>query len=81
MSLEFGRCNVRSVFAMACGVMARMGSVFGAIGGGADSKTIGSGVGEGVGVVERVIPLSRVVEAYEKFERGEWGKVVFDPWA
>ncbi|EIM88701.1 uncharacterized protein STEHIDRAFT_52515 [Stereum hirsutum FP-91666 SS1] len=61
MSLEFGRCNVRSVFAMSCGVMARMGS--------------------DVGVVERVLPLSRVVEAYEKFERGEWGKVVFDPWA
>lgn len=59
---------------MSCGVMARMGSVFGAIGGEDDG-------GKDVGVVERVLPLSRVVEAYEKFERGEWGKVVFDPWA
>lgn len=64
--------------------MARMGSVFGAIGGG-ETGDAGEGKevtgGECIGVVERVIPLSRVAEAYEKFERGEWGKVVFDPWA
>lgn len=59
--------------------MVRMCCVFGVIGGGgADGKTASE---ESIGVVERVIPLGRAVEAYEKFERGEWGKVVFDPWA
>ncbi|KAI0050827.1 hypothetical protein FA95DRAFT_1555324 [Auriscalpium vulgare] len=33
------------------------------------------------GLVERVLPLSHAPEAYARFEKGEWGKVAFDPWA
>jgi hypothetical protein len=38
-----------------------------------------SAIGES-GVVDRVIPLSDAVGAYEAFEQGVYGKVVFDPW-
>ncbi|KAI0319843.1 chaperonin 10-like protein [Amylostereum chailletii] len=66
-TLEFGRCSVRAVFPAALRLLLKRRDVLGV-------------VGEG-GVVERVVPMSKAVEAYEKFERGEWGKVVFDPWA
>ena len=32
------------------------------------------------GVVDRIAPLSDAVRAYEAYEKGECGKVVFDPW-
>jgi hypothetical protein len=32
------------------------------------------------GVVDRIVPLSDAVRAYEAYEKGEYGKVVFDPW-
>jgi len=32
------------------------------------------------GVVDRVIPLTEAVRAYEPFEKGIYGKMVFDPW-
>ena len=36
-------------------------------------------IGEG-GVIDRVIPLSDAVRAYQEFEKGVYGKVVFNPW-
>ncbi|KAA1472364.1 alcohol dehydrogenase [Dentipellis sp. KUC8613] len=62
MTLEFGRCNVRSLSVSATGLLVRQQ--------GALSK-----------VVERIVPLTNAVEAYERFESGEWGKVVFNVWA
>ncbi|THH17377.1 hypothetical protein EW146_g3429 [Bondarzewia mesenterica] len=66
-TLAFGRCSVRAVFGAAAGLLARRRDVLGVIG--------------THGVVERVCPLSDAVRAYNLFEKGEWGKVVFDPWA
>jgi threonine dehydrogenase-like Zn-dependent dehydrogenase len=66
VNLEFGRCSVRSVVVAAAGLLWRNRFVLGAI-------------GEG-GVVDRVIPLSDAVGAYEAFDQGVYGKVVFDPW-
>lgn len=66
-ALEFGRCPVRTVFPLAADLLRRRQDVFG-------------GVGGDVALVERVVPLDGAAEAYVKFSKGEWGKVVFDPW-
>ena len=66
MSLEFGRCSVHSLFVAAVELLLRRKDVLGAIG--------------GSGVVDRIVPLNDAVRAYEAFEKGVYGKVVFDPW-
>ncbi|TFY63933.1 hypothetical protein EVG20_g6133 [Dentipellis fragilis] len=62
MTLEFGRCNVRSLSDAAAGLLVRQQDALSE-------------------VVERIVPLTNAVEAYERFESGEWGKVVFNVWA
>jgi hypothetical protein len=57
---------VRSVLVAAAGLLLRRRDVL-------------SAIGES-GVVDRVVPLSDAVGAYEAFEQGVYGKVVFDPW-
>jgi threonine dehydrogenase-like Zn-dependent dehydrogenase len=66
VSLEFGRCSAHSIFVPAVELLLRRRDVLGAIG---ES-----------GVVDRIVPLSDAVRAYEAFEKGVYGKVVFDPW-
>lgn len=66
-ALEFGRCPVRTVFPLAADLLKRRQDIFG-------------GVGGKVALVERVVSLDDAAEAYVKFSKGEWGKVVFDPW-
>jgi len=70
VSLSFGRCPVRSIFDEAIGIMERCPDTF--------------GVGQDL-LVEKVVGLahggeSRVKETYEEFEKGTFGKVIFDPW-
>jgi len=67
VSASFGRCPVRAIFPLAVELLVRRASVLG-------------GVGEDE-MVERVVPLDQAKEAYEKFSKQEWGKVVFDVWA
>jgi len=66
VTLEFGRCSVHSLFVAAVELLLRRKDVLGAIG---ES-----------GVVDRVLPLSDAVRAYEAFDKGIYGKVVFNPW-
>ena len=58
---------MRAVFQLAADLLRRRQDVFG-------------GVGE-AWLVDRIISLDDAPEAYEKFAKGEWGKVAFDPWA
>ncbi|KZV61842.1 hypothetical protein PENSPDRAFT_658614 [Peniophora sp. CONT] len=67
VTLEFGRCPVRALFPAALRLLRKRADVLAQIG--------------GAGLVERVVPLKDAPEAYEKFNKGEWGKVVFDVWA
>ena len=66
-TLEFGRCSVRALLPAAARLLLARADVLGARGKGA--------------VIERIIPLRDAPTAYARFETGEWGKVVFDPWA
>lgn len=68
VSASFGRCPVRAIFPLAVDLLVRRRDVLG-------------GVGGEEALVERVVPLTQAVEAYDKFDKREWGKVVFDPWA
>ncbi|KAI0260723.1 chaperonin 10-like protein [Gloeopeniophorella convolvens] len=65
-SLEFGRCNVRSLLSPAIGLLRRRKDVLG---------TIGEG-----GVIERIAPLGDAIASYDAYEKGLCGKVIFDPW-
>ena len=67
VAFEFGRCPVRTVFPFASNLLGRRQDIFGPVGG-------------EVGLVERVVGLDEAPVAYEKFSKGEWGKVVFDAW-
>lgn len=37
-------------------------------------------VGEEASLVDRVVDFSQATEMYRAFDKGEVGKVVFDPW-
>ena len=69
ISFDFGRCPVRAVLPIAARLLLRRQDVFG-------------GVGDEESLVERIEGFgeSEVVKGYEMFEKGEWGKVLFDPW-
>lgn len=38
------------------------------------------GVGEPTSLIDRIISIDDAPEAYQKFDKGEWGKVILDPW-
>ncbi|KAI0066950.1 hypothetical protein BV25DRAFT_1966810 [Artomyces pyxidatus] len=61
VSLEFGRCSVRTLFGPAAGLLLRRRDV--------------------LAEVVKVVPLADAAHSYARFERGEGGKVAFDPWA
>jgi threonine dehydrogenase-like Zn-dependent dehydrogenase len=68
ISFDFGRCPVRAMLPIAMQVLIANIGVFGDVGGKA-------------GLVERVISMKDAKVWYEKFEKGDCGKVLFDPWA
>jgi threonine dehydrogenase-like Zn-dependent dehydrogenase len=67
VSLDFGRCPVRALFPTALELLVKRQDVFGSVGG--ESS-----------LVDKILPLSQAKEAYAAFEKGECGKVLFDPW-
>lgn len=68
ISLAFGRCPVRALYSQALGVLQRRQATFASA------------------FVEQVVRFSgeggeeRVKSAYERFEKGDVGKVLFDAW-
>ncbi len=67
VALEFGRCPVRTMFPMAVDLLRRRQDIFG-------------DVGTAVGLIDSVVGLDEAPEYYRKFDKGECGKVIFDPW-
>jgi threonine dehydrogenase-like Zn-dependent dehydrogenase len=69
VTLEFGRCPVRAVLPLAIDVLKMHSAVF-------------SGVGsDPFALVERIEPIGDAAHWYERFDKGQCGKVLFDPWA
>ncbi|KAK0201623.1 chaperonin 10-like protein [Desarmillaria ectypa] len=67
VSFDFGRCPVHSLFPMAFDLLIKRQDVFG-------------GVGDESGLIERIVGFDDAVEMYAAFDKGEVGKIVFDPW-
>lgn len=38
------------------------------------------GIGQSYSLIDRVVDFSQAEESYRAFDRGEVGKVIFDPW-
>ena len=67
VSLDFGRCPAHALFPLAFDLLVKRQDVLGGVGGEAN-------------LIDRVVSIEDAKESYIRFERGEWGKVVFDPW-
>ncbi|KAK0244396.1 alcohol dehydrogenase [Armillaria nabsnona] len=67
VSFDFGRCPVRSLFPMAFDLLIKRQDIFG-------------GVGDESGLIDRIVGFDEAVEMYAAFDKGEVGKIVFDPW-
>ncbi|KAF8158264.1 chaperonin 10-like protein [Crassisporium funariophilum] len=67
VSLDFGRCPARAMFPPAFDLLVKRQDVFG-------------GVGEAASLIDRVVNFDEAVESYRAFDKGEVGKVIFDPW-
>ncbi|KAF9264509.1 alcohol dehydrogenase [Marasmius fiardii PR-910] len=67
ISFDFGRCPVRSMLPRAFEILVNRQDVFGEIG--TESS-----------LIDRITGLDEAPEMYRRFERGDVGKVLFDPW-
>jgi threonine dehydrogenase-like Zn-dependent dehydrogenase len=67
VSLNFGRCPARSLFNPAIEVLQWAGDPF-------------TSVGKEYSLVDRVVGFDEATKSYEIFDKGECGKVIFDPW-
>lgn len=67
VAFEFGRCPVRTIFPMAVDLLRRRQDIF-------------AGIGEPTSLIDRIMSIDEAPEAYKLFDKGEVGKVIFDPW-
>ncbi|KAH9480320.1 Medium chain reductase/dehydrogenase ucsI [Psilocybe cubensis] len=67
VSFDFGRCPARAMFPPAFDLLVRRQDVFG-------------GVGEKASLIDKIVGFDEAVESYRAFDKGEVGKVIFDPW-
>ena len=67
VSLDFGRCPVRAMFPIALDLLLRRQDIFGEVGG-------------ETSLVEKVVGFDVAAKAYDDFDKGRCGKVLFDPW-
>jgi len=67
VSFDFGRCPARAMFPLAFDLLVKRQDVFG-------------GVGQAASLVDRIVTFKDAIESYRAFDKGEVGKVIFDPW-
>jgi len=67
ISLDFGRCPARAMFPPAFDLLVKRQDIFG-------------GVGQPASLIDRICDFSQAAESYRAFDKGEIGKVIFDPW-
>ena len=67
VAIAFGRCPVRAVFPLAADLLQRRQDVFGE-------------VGTPISLVDKIVGIDEAPEAYRAFDKGECGKILFDPW-
>ncbi|KAF8887173.1 chaperonin 10-like protein [Infundibulicybe gibba] len=67
VSFDFGRCPARAMFPLAFDLLVKRQDVFGK-------------VGDPASLIDRVVGFDQAAEGYRAFDKGEVGKVIFDPW-
>ncbi|GLB38306.1 putative alcohol dehydrogenase [Lyophyllum shimeji] len=67
VSFDFGRCPARAMFPPAFELLVKRQDVFGK-------------VGDPASLVDRVVSFKEAPESYRAFDKGEVGKVIFNPW-
>jgi threonine dehydrogenase-like Zn-dependent dehydrogenase len=67
ISLDFGRCPARAMFPPAFDLLVKRQDIFGS-------------VGLPASLIDKVVDFSQAAESYRAFDKGEVGKVIFDPW-
>lgn len=67
VSLDFGRCPVRSIFPLVLDLLVRRQDVFGE-------------VGTETSLVDKVVGFDEAKVYYDLFDKRKCGKVLFDPW-
>lgn len=67
VSFDFGRCPVRAMLPIAARILLKRQDVFG-------------GVGAAASLIERVVGFDEAVSMYALFDKGQCGKILFDPW-
>ncbi|KAF8967064.1 alcohol dehydrogenase [Flammula alnicola] len=67
VSLDFGRCPARAMFPLAFDLLVKRQDVFG-------------GVGQEASLIDKIVDFSQAAEVYAAFDKGQVGKVIFDPW-
>ncbi|KAI0665456.1 chaperonin 10-like protein [Trametes maxima] len=66
VSFDFGRCPVRAMFPIALEILLKRQDVFG-------------GVGAGASLIDRIVGFDQAIEMYKLFDKGQCGKILFDP--
>lgn len=67
VSFDFGRCPAGAMFPLAFDLLAKRQDIFGS-------------VGRSESLIDRIVDIDQAAESYRAFEKGEVGKVIFDPW-
>ncbi|CAA7261421.1 unnamed protein product [Cyclocybe aegerita] len=84
VSFDFGRCPARAMFPPAFDLLGddisrrasrRFSDVFKV-----KRQDVFGGIGQPASLIDRVVDFSQAVDIYRAFDKGEVGKVIFDPW-
>ncbi|KIY70786.1 alcohol dehydrogenase [Cylindrobasidium torrendii FP15055 ss-10] len=67
VSMDFGRCPARAMLPIALDLLVKRQDVF-------------AGVGTDASLVDRIVGMGDAVEMYKLFDKGDIGKVLFQPW-
>jgi len=67
VSFDFGRCPARAMFPLAFDLLVKRQDVFGK-------------VGDPASLIDKIVDFNQAAEGYRAFDKGEVGKVIFDPW-
>jgi len=84
VSLDFGRCPARAMFPLAFDLLGELTVeipstdlvIFQTV----KRQDVFGKVGETASLIDRIVDFSQAAESYRAFDKGEIGKVIFDPW-
>jgi len=84
VSFDFGRCPARAMFPLAFDILGEIGVTslppYLTYSSTVKRQDVFGGVGQAASLVDKVVSFDEAVESYRSFDKGDVGKVIFDPW-